>query len=174
MKLGVVRGRNGDVSQRRDATVFRYFARIYDSNKVPYLRHIVDPDSEDMAIIEGDIRLPPVESASASNEYSNAVRQKFRLWPGGVVPYVIDNNIGKKKKNENKTFFPLLTVLMPVSLSIYKMSASPHQQTNEWCRICNAQFGNLFKYIFFILLFTSSLPCRKDQFAVSYFSSLSI
>ena len=31
-------------------------------------------------------------------------------------------------------------------------------------------FGNLFKYIFiyFILLFTSSLPCRKDQFAVSY------
>ena len=98
--------------------VFRYFARIYDSNKVLYLRHIVDPDSEDVAIIEGDIRLPPVESASASNEYSNAVRHKFRLWPGGVVPYVIDSNIGKKKKNENKTFSPLFTVLMPVSLSI--------------------------------------------------------
>ena len=33
--------------------------------------------------------------------------------------------------------------------------------------------GNLFKYIFFcfILLFTSSSPCRKDQFAVSYFST---
>ena len=140
--------------------VFRYFARIYDSNKVLYLRHIVDPDSEDVAIIEGDIRLPPVESASTSNEYSNAVRQKFRLWPGGVVPYVIDNNIGKKKKNENKTFFPLLTVLMPVSLSIYKMSASPHQQTNEWCRICNAQFGNLFKYIFFysFVYFFIALP----------------
>ena len=32
---------------------------------------------------------------------------------------------------------------------------------------------NLFKYIFFsfILLFTSSSPCRKDQFAVSYFST---
>ena len=71
-----------------------------------------------MAIIEGDIRRPPVESASASNEYSNAVRHKFRLWPGGVVPYVLDKNIGKKKKNENKTFFPLFTVLMQVSLSI--------------------------------------------------------
>ena len=32
---------------------------------------------------------------------------------------------------------------------------------------------NLFKYIFFsfILLFTSSSPCRKDQSAVSYFST---
>lgn len=58
-----------------------------------------DPDSEDVAIIEGDIRLPPVESASASNEYSNAVRQKFRLWPGGVVPYVIDNNIANRTKH---------------------------------------------------------------------------
>ena len=31
-------------------------------------------------------------------------------------------------------------------------------------------YGNLFKYMFFcfILLFTSSTPCRKDQFAVSY------
>ena len=31
---------------------------------------------------------------------------------------------------------------------------------------------HLFKYISFcfILLFTSSAPCRKDQFAVSYFS----
>ena len=65
-----------------------------------------------MAIIEGDIRLPPVESASASNEYSNAVRQKFRLWPGGVVPYVIDNNIGKKAKNENKTFYPFFSALI--------------------------------------------------------------
>ena len=33
--------------------------------------------------------------------------------------------------------------------------------------------GNLFKYICFcfILLFTSSSPCRKDQFAISYFST---
>ena len=33
--------------------------------------------------------------------------------------------------------------------------------------------GNLFKYIYFcfILLFTSSSSCRKDQFAVSYFSA---
>ena len=32
---------------------------------------------------------------------------------------------------------------------------------------------SLFKYIFFcfILLFTSSLPCRKDQFAILYFST---
>ena len=110
--VSVVGGRNGDVSQRRDATVFRYFARICDSNKVPYLRHIVDPDSEDVAIIEGDIRLPPVESASAGNEYSNAVRHKFRLWPGGVVPYVIDNNMGKKKKKKNKTFYPFFTALI--------------------------------------------------------------
>ena len=31
--------------------------------------------------------------------------------------------------------------------------------------------GNLFNYIYFcfILLFTSSSPCRKDQFAVLYF-----
>ena len=31
----------------------------------------------------------------------------------------------------------------------------------------------MFKYIFFcfILLFTSSSPCRKDQFAISYFST---
>ena len=29
-------------------------------------------------------------------------------------------------------------------------------------------------YFCFILLFTSSSPCRKDQFDVSYFSSLSI
>ena len=30
---------------------------------------------------------------------------------------------------------------------------------------------NLLKYVFFcfVLLFTSSSPCRKDQFAVSYF-----
>ena len=36
--------------------------------------------------------------------------------------------------------------------------------------------GNLFKYILiflfhYILSFTSSSPCRKDQFAVSYFST---
>ena len=33
--------------------------------------------------------------------------------------------------------------------------------------------GNLFKYIFFcfILFFTTSSPSRKDQFAVSYFST---
>ena len=33
--------------------------------------------------------------------------------------------------------------------------------------------GNLFKYIYFsiILLSTSSSPCRKDQFAVSNFST---
>ena len=33
--------------------------------------------------------------------------------------------------------------------------------------------GRLFKYMYFcfILLFTSSSPCRKDQFAVSYFST---
>ena len=33
--------------------------------------------------------------------------------------------------------------------------------------------GNLFKYILFcfILLFTSSSPCREDQFAVLYFST---
>ena len=31
--------------------------------------------------------------------------------------------------------------------------------------------GNLFKYIFCFILFTSSSPCRKDQFAVSYFST---
>ena len=32
--------------------------------------------------------------------------------------------------------------------------------------------GNLFRYVFcFIILFTSSSPCRKDQFAVSYFST---
>ena len=37
--------------------------------------------------------------------------------------------------------------------------------------------GSLFKYIYifcFILLFTSSSPCRKDQFAVSYFSTILI
>ena len=31
--------------------------------------------------------------------------------------------------------------------------------------------GNLFKYIFCFILFTSSSPRRKDQFAVPYFSS---
>ena len=33
--------------------------------------------------------------------------------------------------------------------------------------------GNFFKYVFgcFILLFPSSSPCRKDQFAVPYFST---
>ena len=37
----------------------------------------------------------------------------------------------------------------------------------------NIAKGNLFKYIYFcfILLFTSSSPCRKDQSAVSYFST---
>ena len=37
-------------------------------------------------------------------------------------------------------------------------------------KVCfqNEILGNLFKYIF---LFTSSSPCRKDQFAVSYFST---
>ena len=34
-------------------------------------------------------------------------------------------------------------------------------------------WANLFNYTFFcfILLFTSPSPCRKDQFAVSYFST---
>ena len=37
----------------------------------------------------------------------------------------------------------------------------------------NRNIGNLFKYILFcfILLFTSSSPCRKDEFAVLYFST---
>ena len=29
--------------------------------------------------------------------------------------------------------------------------------------------GNLFKYIFFVLFFCLLFPCRKDQFAASYF-----
>ena len=39
--------------------------------------------------------------------------------------------------------------------------------------IYSNKLGNLFKYVFFglILLFTSSSPYRKDQFAVSYFST---
>ena len=38
------------------------------------------------------------------------------------------------------------------------------------CRPGSVQL-NLFKYIFFcfILVFTSSSPCRKDQFAISFF-----
>ena len=43
-------------------------------------------------------------------------------------------------------------------------------------QICNELF-QLFKYIYFlnwILLFTSSSPCRKDQFAVSYFSRIGV
>lgn len=52
-----------------------------------------DPYAEDVAIFENDIRLPPLESGAASGEFSNALRFKSRLWPGGVVPYVVDDNI---------------------------------------------------------------------------------
>lgn len=52
-----------------------------------------DPNSEDVAIIESDIRLPPAESAAASGEFSNALRFRSRIWPGGVVPYVLDDSI---------------------------------------------------------------------------------
>ena len=54
----------------------------------------LDPNSEDVAIIESDIRLPPAESAAASGEFSNALRFRSRIWPGGVVPYVLDDSIG--------------------------------------------------------------------------------
>jgi len=52
-----------------------------------------DPSAEDVAIFENDIRLPPLESDAVSDEFSNAVRQKLRLWPGGVVPYVLHDSI---------------------------------------------------------------------------------
>ena len=54
---------------------------------------------------------------------------------------------------------------------MYKMSSSPQQQTNEWPAEAEI-LGNLFEYyiFYFILLFISSSPCCKDQFAVSYFS----
>ena len=35
-------------------------------------------------------------------------------------------------------------------------------------------FKQIYIYICFILLFTSSSSCRKDQFAVSYFSTSTI
>ena len=50
-------------------------------------------DAEDVAIVENDIRLPPLQSDAVSGEHSNALRFKSRLWPGGVVPYVLDNSI---------------------------------------------------------------------------------
>ena len=52
-----------------------------------------DPSAEDVAISENDIRLPPLESDAISGEFSNAIRQKLRLWPGGVVPYVVHDSI---------------------------------------------------------------------------------
>ena len=62
--------------------------------KHAFMSLLLDPSSEDVAITESDIRLPPVESAAVSGEFSNALRLKARLWPGGVVPYVLDDSIG--------------------------------------------------------------------------------
>lgn len=53
-----------------------------------------DSSAEDVAITENDIRLPPLESNAASGEFSNAIRLKTRLWPGGVVPYHFHDSIG--------------------------------------------------------------------------------
>lgn len=55
----------------------------------------IDPFAEQVAIMENDIRMPPSESDASSNEFSNAIRQKFLLWPGGVVPYVLADSISK-------------------------------------------------------------------------------
>jgi len=52
-----------------------------------------DSSAEDVAIFENDIRLPPLESDAASGEFSNALRMTTRLWPGGVVPYVLHASI---------------------------------------------------------------------------------
>ncbi|XP_058959559.2 uncharacterized protein [Pocillopora verrucosa] len=58
-----------------------------------------DPSAEQVAIMENDIRMPPSESDASSNEFSNAIRQKFLLWPGGVVPYVLADSIKNRSKH---------------------------------------------------------------------------
>ena len=57
-----------------------------------------------------------------------------------------------------------------------EVSLSPNDNQNEVLNTFCKEYlflllGNLFKYVLFcfILLFTSSSPCRKDQFAVLYF-----
>ena len=52
-----------------------------------------DSSTEDVVIFENDIRFPPLESDAVSGEFSNALRIKTRLWPGGVVPYVLGAGI---------------------------------------------------------------------------------
>ena len=54
----------------------------------------------------------------------------------------------------------------PLRIKIYKISASPQRQ-NQWV-VPDLPVVNI--YFLFILLFSSSSPCSKDQFAVSYLS----
>ena len=48
-----------------------------------------------MNVHKFDIRLPPFRSGAGDDELDAAARDQTRLWPGGVVPYVIDKSIRK-------------------------------------------------------------------------------
>ncbi|XP_078368704.1 uncharacterized protein LOC144652532 isoform X2 [Oculina patagonica] len=68
-------------------------------DQIEQINRNADPNAEDVAIIESDIRLPPLQSNAASGEFSNALRLKNRLWPGGVVPYVLHDSIVNRTKH---------------------------------------------------------------------------
>lgn len=68
-------------------------------DKIMRINNKTDPSSEDVNIIEMDIRLPPAESAANSDEFSNSLRRKLNLWPGGVVPYVLDSTIVNRTRH---------------------------------------------------------------------------
>lgn len=48
-----------------------------------------------MNVHKFDIRLPPFRSDSGRGELDAAARDDRKLWPGGIVPYIIDKTIGK-------------------------------------------------------------------------------
>ena len=70
-----------------------------------------------MAIVENDIRFSPLESDAASGEFSNVLRMKSRLWPGGVVPYVLQDGIRTYCSTSPNNCHQFILLLLSLSLS---------------------------------------------------------
>lgn len=103
-----------------------------------------DPASEDVNIIETDIRLAPPESAAAIGEFSSSLRLRSRLWPGGVVPYVLDSTIVNRTRHV-KVLHEAMKIWENASCVRFVQRTNQRRYARIWFgpRGCNSNIGAL-------------------------------